>query len=111
MNDPTMLYRCPGPHRTDGIDYEYVIVDDSEVEATMAKGWYRHYTDASQALTDAADRLKANEAEQREIEEKLSAVTLKAVHKGRGVWEVQDASGAVVASGLTKEEAQAQAGG
>lgn len=73
MNSPTMLYRSPGPHRTDGVDYEYTIVDASEVEATLAQGWSLGVAEAGEAAKarDAA-KLAANEAEQAVIEKQLA---------------------------------------
>ena len=58
-----------------------------------------------------ADKIEANEAELQRIEQKLEAAEapkLRAVHKGRGVWALVDASGAEVETGLSREEAQAK---
>lgn len=118
MKNPTMLYRCPGPHITDGIAYEYTIVDEDRVEATLAEGWHRNWADADTALKGAAEKLAENERELAAGNKKLeeageqtaaNAEGLKAVHKGRGKWSLVDADGNEVKSGLTKEEAQAAA--
>lgn len=107
MNNPTMLYRCPGPHRTDGVDYDYIVVDEPEVQEKLAEGWHRHYLQADEARKDTEDKLAKNEKEQVKVSEQLKS-KLRAVHKGRGVYELHDESGAVVASGLTRDEAQAR---
>lgn len=70
MNAPTMLYRCPGPHKTDGISYDYTIVEAEDVEATLAQGWHRDWVAADTARTEA--QIAANEAEQKAIEQQLT---------------------------------------
>lgn len=108
MKNATMLYRCPGPHSTDGIAYDYTVVDGDEVEAKLAEGWHRNWHDADAALKGAAERPAENEQELAEVDEALKdAGALKAVHKGRGKWSVVDADGKELQSGLTKEQAEA----
>lgn len=113
MSGATMLYRCPGPHVTDGIAYDYTVVDAADVDAALADGWHRHYDQAHAAMqaasADAAAQLQANEARLAEVDAAL-AKSLQARHKGRGVWAVVDADGNEVQTGLTKEEAQAAVG-
>lgn len=113
MNNPTMLYRCPGSETFEGVSCETTIVDETEVEAHAAEGWHRNWVEADKAHKDAAAQLAANEAEQAEIAKKLAEAggKLTAVHKGRGKYDLVDAEGAVVKSGLTKDEALAAAGG
>ncbi|HET8744309.1 MAG TPA: hypothetical protein VFM98_01800 [Ramlibacter sp.] len=101
MKNPHMLYRCPGPEVFEGVQCETVIVEAEEVEAMHAQGWRRDWMQAKAAMQEAADSVPETPAEP----------TLKAVHKGRGVWALVDASGAEVETGLTKDEAQAKAGG
>lgn len=128
MKHPTMLYRSPGPHALEAGPCDYVIVDATEVDAKLAEGWHRKPDEAVRADRErAAAQLQANEQEQAQIAAQLQAAgaggadngdqapagapaALKAVHKGRGVWAVVDAAGAEVATGLTREEAQARAG-
>lgn len=116
MKTPNMLYRCPGPETFEGVACETTVVDEDEVEAKLAEGWHRDWVQAGQVAQEAAAQLQANEEEQKRIAEELakagqSATGLKAVHKGRGVWDVQDADGAVVQTGLTGEQAKAAAAG
>ncbi len=118
----TMLYRCPGPHRFDAgggpaalVSADYLTVDDSDVEAALANGWHLTMPEAAeahraqlQADIDAAEAEKKRLAAEIEAQE-TAAGTLRAVHKGRGVYDVQDGDGNVVATGLTKDEAHARA--
>jgi hypothetical protein len=59
MTNQTMLYKAPGPHEIHGGRFDYTIVDDDQVEATLAAGWYLTTTEAKAAhqatLQDAAD--------------------------------------------------------
>lgn len=106
----TMLYKSPGEHTFEGVSCDYVIVDEAEVESKLAEGWNLTWHGADQDAKDRdAAKLAENEKALAKVEQQLS--TLKAVHKGRGVWEVQDADGNTVQVGLTKEEALAKAGG
>lgn len=91
----TMLFRVPGQHLHDsGARYDYTVVPSAQVPALLADGW---------ALTVEEATAKV------EPEKKKESTGLTAVHKGRGVWEVQDADGNTVEGGLTKEQAQAKA--
>lgn len=119
MQNATMLYRCPGPHKTDGISYDYTVVDQADVDTALAGGWHRNWIDADQALKGAAEKLAQNEREIAAADTKLQAAGeqsapnaegLTAVHKGRGKWSLVDAEGNEVRSGLTKEEAAAEVG-
>ncbi len=40
MNNPTMLYKHPGVHEVHGDYFDHIIVDASEVDENLAKGWY-----------------------------------------------------------------------
>jgi len=103
------LYKSPGAHSIWGCSVDYVITEDeAEIADKLANGW----SDTPQGAQDAAnaraaEALRANTHELSQVEATIAG--LKAVHKGRGSWEVQDADGNVVESGLTKEEAQAKA--
>ena len=59
MKAQTMLYKAPGPHEIHGGRFDYTIVDDDQVEATLAAGWYLTTTEAKDAhqaaLQEAAD--------------------------------------------------------
>jgi hypothetical protein len=117
MKSATMLYRCPGPETFEGVSCETTIVDEYEVEEHVAAGWSRNWIEADElAKAATSEKLLTNETEQKQIEQQLQdagagEAALTAIHKGRGKWDVVDAAGAVVASGLTGEEAKARAGG
>lgn len=105
----TMLYKSPGKESIWGVSVDYQVFPESDLEQALSEGWNKTVHGAEQDAKDLVEaELKANEAALTKVEQKLS--TLKAVHKGAGKWEVQDAEGNVLASGLTKEEAHAQAG-
>jgi hypothetical protein len=59
MPAQTMLYKAPGPHEIHGGRFDYTIVVDDQIEATLAAGWYLTTTEAKAAhqaaLQDAAD--------------------------------------------------------
>lgn len=83
MKTPTMLYICPGQHVTDGVAYDYTVVDESEVESHLADGWHRDWVQADAALkASAAERLQANERELAEVEQKLQAAPKARKAKG-----------------------------
>jgi hypothetical protein len=59
MKNPTMLYKAPGPHQIHGGHFDHIVVDDDQIEATLAAGWHLTTTEAKAAheaaLQDAAD--------------------------------------------------------
>jgi hypothetical protein len=116
----TMLFRCPGRHEWEGIAHDCIVVPDAEIDARLAEGWHRTVHEAAGA------QIKANEAEQAKIAKTLQAAgaaeatggvigaasmapKLRAVHKGHGMWAVEDEAGKVVRAGLSKSEAAALA--
>lgn len=56
-----MLYKSPGPHKLHGVMVDYVIVDEADVEAKLAEGWFK--------TTLEADAGQSAEEEKQEIEE------------------------------------------
>lgn len=46
MKNPTMLYKHPGKHKIHGDSFDYVIVDESEVDAKLKGGWAKTTEDA-----------------------------------------------------------------
>jgi hypothetical protein len=59
MTDQTMLYKAPGPHDIHGGKFDHIIVNDDQIEGTLAAGWYLTTTEAKAAheatLQQAAD--------------------------------------------------------
>ncbi|QRF55315.1 hypothetical protein [Variovorax paradoxus] len=48
----TMVYKAPGAHELHGVRVDYLVVDDTDLEAKLAHGW--HLTPAAaQAALDA----------------------------------------------------------
>lgn len=132
MQNATMLYRCPGEHITEGVRYDYIIVDATEVDAALADGWHHNWVQADAAFKAAAQKLAANEVELQAVEQQLDGAdslagaesgteaaaaagdaaqpaALTAVHKGAGKWSLVDAAGIEVQTGLTKDAAKAAA--
>lgn len=60
-----MLYKCPGSHAIHGGKFDYTIVDESEIKATIAAGWFLTTTEAKEAhdTAQAAEKMKAEKAE------------------------------------------------
>ena len=42
-----MLYKSPGPHQFHGGDFDYIVVDEADVETCLAEGWWLTTTEAS----------------------------------------------------------------
>ena len=61
MNNPTMLYRCPGPESFEGVSCETTIVEDTDVDAAKADGWHSDWMQAK-AAKDQADAAAAADA-------------------------------------------------
>lgn len=68
---PTMLYRCPGPHEIHGGRYDYTIVPDDEVEASVSAGWYLTTPEALAAHEAASDTSPPTREELEEMAGKL----------------------------------------
>ena len=49
MKTPTMVLRFPGKHQFQDGCYDWLIVDESEVEAALKDGWYRTKEEAKAA--------------------------------------------------------------
>jgi hypothetical protein len=46
MKNPTMLYKHPGPYEIHGDHFDYIIVDDSDIDSAIADGWALKTTEA-----------------------------------------------------------------
>ena len=58
MKNPTMLYKHPGPHEIHGNHFDYIIVDDDDVKATIADGWALTTTEAKHQSGKKAKKVK-----------------------------------------------------
>jgi hypothetical protein len=54
MKNPTMLYKHPGQHKIHGDSFDYVIVDESEVEAKLKEGWAKGTEEAKAGKPEKA---------------------------------------------------------
>ncbi|NVO06790.1 MAG: hypothetical protein HXX19_13055 [Rhodoferax sp.] len=55
MKNATMLYKCPGPHDIHGGKFDYTIVDEDDIAAAQADGWYLTTPEAKDAYQAAQD--------------------------------------------------------
>ncbi len=72
MNTPTMIYRCPGPHKLHGVDCEYKIVSEDDVESHFGEGWAKTPAEAAEggSISEAAPTRE-------ELEEKAAELGIK----------------------------------
>lgn len=56
MQSQTMLYVAPGPHEIHGGRFDYIIVNDDEIEQHLAAGWHLTTTEAQAAHEDQQAR-------------------------------------------------------
>jgi len=68
MNNPTMLYRCPGAQSFEGVSCETTIVDELDVPSALADGWHRNWVEAGRTVVA---RLAENEQQQEAVAQKL----------------------------------------
>jgi len=78
MTNPTMLYKAPGPYEIHGGHFDYIIVEEEEIEASKANGWHLTTPEAKEAREA---QLQA-EADAREAEaERLAQIALSDENK------------------------------
>lgn len=69
----TMLYRCPGAHQIHGGNYDYLIVADEDVSATLAAGWFKSTPEAKDAYEDAmTPKVHSGKPTRDELEQKAT---------------------------------------
>ena len=73
----TMLYRCPGPHEIHGGKFDHITVDDSEIEATIADGWFLTTPEAKDAHAASLTEPANTPATRAELEQKAVALGIK----------------------------------
>lgn len=52
-----MLYKCPGPHDLHGVQCDYQVVDEDDIEREEAEGWHRTIPAAHEAYQAAITAL------------------------------------------------------
>lgn len=83
MNNPTMLYRCPGSEEFEGVKCETTVVDEADVAAHKEAGWHSDWMQADAAYRKTiAGAVKANEAEMADIEKKLEGTKTRKAKAG-----------------------------
>jgi hypothetical protein len=50
--NPTMLYKCPGPHQIHGGQFDYTVVEEEDVAQAQADGWNLTTPGAKQDFED-----------------------------------------------------------
>ena len=43
-----MLYKSPGPHKFHGGDFDYIVVDEADVDVSISEGWALTTIEASE---------------------------------------------------------------
>lgn len=77
MKTPTMVVKYPGPHQFQDGKYDWLIVDEADVEAALADGWFRSPAEA-RAAADAHVLPKDPEPPTRaELEQKATELGIK----------------------------------
>ena len=77
MSNTTMLYKAPGLHEIHGGHFDYTIVNDNEIEATLAAGWYLTTTEAKAAHEEVLQQAADNEPPSRdELKQKATELGL-----------------------------------
>lgn len=62
MKAATMLFKVPGPHKSDFGNYEYTIVDEDEVPKSLEDGWFLTVQDAVKDLEARSAKAKEEAA-------------------------------------------------
>lgn len=63
MNSPTMLYKHPGQHEIHGSTFDYIIVDESDVEQAIKDGWFLTTDEAKNSFSEVSDFTDATKEE------------------------------------------------
>lgn len=48
MKNPTMLYKHPGAHEMHGDKFDYIVVDEQDVDQAKKEGWHLTTTEAKE---------------------------------------------------------------
>lgn len=76
-----MLYKHPGPHAIHGDMFDYVIVDEDDVDGAIADGWARTTAEAKGGVTqppagdvDALRALAAGDKRRKDVREAIATL-------------------------------------
>ena len=59
MKAATMVFKVPGPHKSDDGNYDYVVVDECDVGKAVEDGWFKTIKEAVIDLETRAAKAKA----------------------------------------------------
>ena len=59
MKNPTMLYKHPGAHEMHGDKFDYIVVDEQDVDQAKKDGWHLTTTEAKAKTKDQAKTAEA----------------------------------------------------
>lgn len=80
MQNPTMMFKAPGPHEIDDAHLDYTIVDADEegaIDAALAEGWFLTSPEAKEAYAATQVAKETNLAPTRaELEAKATELGL-----------------------------------
>jgi hypothetical protein len=63
MKSPTMLYKHPGQHEIHGSNFDYIIVDESDIEQAIKDGWFLTTEEAKSSFSEVSDSTDATKEE------------------------------------------------
>ncbi len=63
MKSTTMLYKHPGQHEIHGSNFDYIIVDESDVEQSIKDGWFLTTDEAKNSFSKVSDSTDATKEE------------------------------------------------
>ena len=70
MKNPTMLYKHPGAHEMHGDKFDYIVVDEQDVDQAKKDGWHLTTTEAK-AKTKAPAKTGKEKGGKEETEDEL----------------------------------------
>jgi predicted trehalose synthase len=63
MKSPTMLYKHPGKHEIHGSNFDYIIVDESDIEQAIKDGWFMTTDEAKDNFAEVSDSTDTSKEE------------------------------------------------
>ncbi len=69
-----MLYKHPGKHEIHGSNFDYIIVDESDIEQAIKDGWF---LTTDEAKADFSDELETIDATKEEMIQKAESLGIK----------------------------------
>jgi hypothetical protein len=58
-----MLYKHPGQHEIHGSNFDYIIVDESDIEQAIKDGWFLTTEEAKSSFSEVSDSTDATKEE------------------------------------------------